>query len=301
MNMKNNQRVNQVSNLKQTIADKVQSRKVENVIQGSLTSDGAGVKLTRIIGSQQLPMLDPFLLLDCFESDKPDDYIAGFPAHPHRGFETVTYILDGQMRHADSRGNEGVIKAGGVQWMTAGRGILHSEMPEQQEGLLKGFQLWVNLPKSEKMCEPKYQEFSAQQLPVDNTVGAYSIKVIAGKTDAGIAGPVTNVHSSPLYLDVQMHEQGVFKQSIASTHNAVVYVISGQLSVADVAVKAGQLAVFGDGDALYLEAQQASRFLVIAGTPMQEPIARHGPFVMNTHEELQQAFSDYQQGKFGTL
>ena len=290
-----------MSNLNQTIADKVQSRKVESVVQGSLTSDGAGVKLTRIIGSQQLPMLDPFLLLDCFESDKPDDYIAGFPAHPHRGFETVTYILDGQMRHADSRGNEGVIKAGGVQWMTAGRGILHSEMPEQQEGLLKGFQLWVNLPKSEKMCEPKYQEFSAQQLPVDNTIGAYSIKVIAGKTDAGIAGPVINLHSSPLYLDVQMHEQGVFKQSVVSTHNTVVYVISGQLSVADVEVRTGQLAVFGDGDALNLEAQQASRFLVIAGTPMREPIARHGPFVMNTHEELQQAFSDYQQGKFGTL
>jgi redox-sensitive bicupin YhaK (pirin superfamily) len=290
-----------VSNLNKNIDSETKSKQVQSVIQGVRTSDGAGVKLTRIIGSQQLQMLDPFLLLDCFESNDPNDYIAGFPPHPHRGFETVTYILDGQMRHADSRGNEGVIAAGGVQWMTAGEGILHSEMPEQQQGLLKGFQLWVNLPKSEKMCTPKYQEFSAQQIPVDNSGQAYSIKVIAGQSDAGVTGPVVNQHSFPLYLDVVMHQSASFKQSIPRNHNAFVYVIDGQLSVADLDVSQGQLAVLGQGDNLELTAQAQSRFLIISGKPMNEPVARHGPFVMNTHDELKQAFIDYQQGRFGYL
>ena len=290
-----------MSSFNEKVASETSSKPVQSVIQGIRTSDGAGVKLTRIIGSQQLQMLDPFLLLDCFESDDPNDYIAGFPPHPHRGFETVTYILDGRMRHADSRGNEGVIEAGGVQWMTAGKGILHSEMPEQEQGLLKGFQLWVNLPKAEKMCTPKYQEFSAQQIPVDTSDQAFSVKVIAGQSDSGVTGPVVNLHSFPLYLDVIMHQTMDFKQSIPSSHNAFVYVIDGQLSVADLGVSAGQLAVLGQGDKLELTSQAQSRFLVIAGKPMNEPVARHGPFVMNDNDELKQAFVDYQQGKFGYL
>ncbi len=290
-----------MSSLNEKTDSKTTNKQVQNVIQGVRTSDGAGVKLTRIIGSQQLQMLDPFLLLDCFESDDPNDYIAGFPPHPHRGFETVTYILDGKMRHADSRGNEGVIEAGGVQWMTAGKGILHSEMPEQEQGLLKGFQLWVNLPKSEKMCTPKYQEFSAKHIPIDTKDEAFSVKVIAGQSDSGVTGPVVNLHSYPMYLDVMMHQTANFKQSIPSTHNAFVYVIDGQLSVADLAVSAGQLAVLGQGDSLELRAQAQSRFLVIAAKPMAEPVARHGPFVMNDYDELKQAFIDYQQGKFGCL
>lgn len=278
-----------------------ESKKVSSLVQGVPTNDGAGVKLTRIIGSGQLKMLDPFLLLDCFESDNPDDYIAGFPPHPHRGFETVTYIIDGQMRHADSRGNEGVIKSGGVQWMTVGRGILHSEMPEQQDGLLKGFQLWINLPKSHKMCEPKYQEFSAQNLPMDDSSDDYHATVISGVTDNAVKGPVVNPLSNPLYLDVSLRANGQFQQSITPGHNSCIYLIEGNIEVAGLRVKPSQLAVLGQGESVAIKATEQSRFLLIAAKPMNETVVRYGPFVMNDHDELKQAFLDFENGDFGKL
>jgi len=267
------------------------------------TTDGAGVKLTRVIGQPALQELDPFLLLDAFRSDDPDDYIAGFPSHPHRGFETVTYLLEGRMRHKDNAGNEGVIEAGGIQWMTAGRGIIHSEMPEQEDGRLEGFQLWVNLPASHKMTEPTYQEHNASNIPVESRPGT-KIRVIAGKTSLGTAGPISQPLTEPLYLDVSLDVNTSFSEEIAEHHNAFVYVIEGSVTLESdqggtVSVVRDQLAILTQGASIELEStEQAARFLLIGGKPLGEPIVRSGPFVMNTREELQQAYSDYQSGNF---
>jgi len=279
-------------------------RPVSRVIKGMPATDGAGVELTRVIGQPALPMLDPFLLLDAFRSDKPEDYLAGFPPHPHRGFETVTYLLAGRMRHRDNAGHEGVIAPGGIQWMTAGRGIVHSEMPEQEDGLLEGFQLWVNLPAAHKMDHPGYQEFPAEQIPVESREGGIEVRVIAGATSQGTRGPVVQPLTEPLYLDVQVPAGGQFTERLPPTYNAFVYVIQGLVMARDadgrkVPMGRDDLGVLARGDVLRVEAgNEATRFLAVAGRPLNEPVARGGPFVMNTRAEIQQAFEDYGQGRF---
>jgi len=273
-------------------------REVNKIINGQKTTDGDGVVLTRIIGTQQLNMLDPFLLLDAFGSDRPLDYIGGFPSHPHRGFETVTYMLAGKMRHKDSAGNEGVIEAGGIQWMTAGKGIIHSEMPEQENGLLSGLQLWVNLPQAKKMSEPKYQEH-AKELIAEDKNDDFKLKVIAGTSQAGTQGIIKNSDIDPIYWDVELNPQSSFNEKIAITHNAFVYVLQGDIYIGEqhAHIGTGQLAVLSTGDSITIESRETnSRFVVIAGIPLNEPVARGGPFVMNTNEEIQQAFNDYRTG-----
>ena len=278
-------------------------RHVSRVIKGMPATDGAGVELTRVIGQPALPMLDPFLLLDAFRSDRPEDYLAGFPPHPHRGFETVTYLLAGRMRHRDNAGHEGVIAPGGIQWMTAGRGIVHSEMPEQENGLLEGFQLWVNLPAAHKMDHPGYQEYPADQIPVESREGGVEIRVIAGVTSQGTRGPVVQPLTEPLYLDVRVPAGGEFTERLPDTHNAFVYVIQGPVTASDadgrmVHLVRDDLGVLARGDVVRIEAgNDATRFLVVAGRPLNEPVARGGPFVMNTRDEIQQAFEDYNQGR----
>jgi len=273
--------------------------------KGQPTMDGDGVRLTRIIGTHQLNMLDPFLLLDAFESDEPLDYIGGFPSHPHRGFETVTYLLAGQMRHKDSAGNEGVIQPGGVQWMTAGKGIIHSEMPEQIDGLLMGFQLWVNLPQSAKMSEPGYQEFPADQVADERWPSGTHIRVIAGQTNQGTTGPVENHYVHPTYMDVFLKAGDTFEQVLPATDNTFIYLIEGRVSTDDSSsdeskstVSSQTLAIFDQGEMLSLDAQIDSRFLLVSGQPLNEPIARGGPFVMNTKAEVLQAFDDFQRNRF---
>lgn len=277
------------------------SRKIIKVCPGLAASDGAGVKLTRLIGSPEMDMLDPFLLFDNFESDDPDDYIGGFPSHPHRGFETVTYILAGRMRHKDNAGHEGVIAAGDVQWMTAGRGIIHSEMPEQEDGLLQGFQLWVNLPAKDKMMAPRYQEFSAKEIPFEVSDNGVTIKVISGETDRGTAGLVRNTSTNPLYLDISLKAGSSLTQSLPEQYNAFIYVIEGAASAGEDGIKAGprELAILGNGDYItIMSPDEDSRLLLIAGERLNEPVARAGPFVMNTRAEVLQAFQDYQNGNF---
>ncbi len=278
------------------------TRPVEKIINGQATSDGAGVELVRMIGQPALMELDPFLMLDAFRSDDPQDYIAGFPAHPHRGFETVTYLLNGRLRHRDNRGNEGVIEAGGIQWMTAGRGIVHSEMPEQEDGLLAGYQLWINLPAAHKMTQPAYQEHDAAQIPLETRAGA-SVKVVAGTTSQGTAGPVKQPLTEPLYLDVALQPGALFEEALPAGHNAFIQVIEGELSIVDddrsSTLKRDQLAILGNGERVIVRAaEQPARFLLVAGKPLNETIARAGPFVMNTEAELRQAFSDYHSGRF---
>jgi len=278
-------------------------RQVSRIIKGMPATDGAGVELTRVIGQPAFPMLDPFLLLDAFRSDRPEDYLAGFPPHPHRGFETVTYLLAGRMRHRDNAGHEGVIASGGIQWMTAGRGIVHSEMPEQENGLLEGFQLWVNLPATHKMDPPGYQEYPAEQIPVESREGGVVVRVIAGVTSQGTRGPVVQPLTEPLYLDVQVPIGGVFAERLPETHNAFVYVIQGSVTDPDtdgrrVYLGRDDLGVLTGGDVVRVRAgNEATRFLVVAGRPLNEPVARGGPFVMNTRAEIQQAFEDYSQGR----
>jgi quercetin 2,3-dioxygenase len=275
---------------------------IKAVTQGQQAMDGDGVRLTRMIGTNELNMLDPFLLLDVFESDNPDDYIGGFPEHPHRGFETVTYLLDGKMRHKDSVGTNGVIEPGGVQWMTAAKGIVHSEMPEQVDGLLKGFQLWVNLPASEKMKEPSYQEFPADQVAVEQWASGSHIRVIAGQTNQGTVGPVINEHTQPTYMDITLAKNDVLNQTISTEHNAFIYVIEGNVSIGSqqYPLTAGKLAVLSEGNALTVtnNNEDESRFILVSGKPIKEPVVRGGPFVMNTEQEIRQAFHDFQTGNF---
>jgi len=276
-------------------------RELIGTTPGIPASDGAGVRLTRIIGSPQLNMIDPLLLLDCFESDDPNDYIAGFPAHPHRGFETVTYLLAGRLRHKDNTGREGVIEPGGVQWMTAARGIVHSEMPEQDEGLLRGFQLWINLPAAEKMTAPGYQEFDAGEIPAETRADGAVIRVIAGKTDSGLVGPAARPSTDPYYLDVELPAQTRFEQQVPRGHAAVVFTIDGTLEIGSQAKILPQrhLGVLGAGTSISIKSGEApARFLLIAARPLNEPVARHGPFVMNTQAEIVQAFQDYQGNRF---
>ena len=279
------------------------TRRLQSLITGMPATDGAGVKLVRVIGQPALQELDPFLLLDAFRSDNPDDYIAGFPSHPHRGFETVTYLINGRMRHKDNAGNEGVIEPGGIQWMTAGRGIVHSEMPEQEDGRLEGFQLWVNLPASHKMTQPAYQEHSVDSIPLETRAGT-RIRVITGQTSQGTAGPVSQPLTEPLYLDVSLDANTRFSEVIPEQHNAFVYGIQGSVRLESeqgesVSVTRDHLGILSHGTTIELESMdQAARFLLIAGKPLGEPIARSGPFVMNSQAELQQAYMDYQSGQF---
>jgi redox-sensitive bicupin YhaK (pirin superfamily) len=257
--------------------------------------------MTRIIGSQELNMLDPFLLLDAFESDQPQDYIGGFPSHPHRGFETVTYLLAGRMRHKDSAGNEGVIEPGGVQWMTAGRGIVHSEMPEQENGLLMGFQLWVNLPARAKMSEPGYQEFPPSRTPLEQREDGTEIRVIAGVTSQGTSGVVKNDYVKPVYMDVSLPAGGTFEQAVGAGDNSFVFVIDGDLRIGGLSARLEHrtLGILGEGELVNVSAtDRAARFLLVSGQPLNEPVARGGPFVMNTKEEIMQAFDDFKHNRF---
>jgi redox-sensitive bicupin YhaK (pirin superfamily) len=281
---------------------KQQTRQLATVINGQNTSDGAGVKLKRIINPSPKNSFDPFILLDEFGSDKPMDYIAGFPDHPHRGFETVTYMLAGAMTHRDHLGNEGHLRAGDVQWMTAAHGIIHSEMPEQENGLLHGFQLWLNLPAQEKMKAPHYQDFAAADIPqLALADGAY-IKVIAGDyvTKAQtLKGAVQGVTTQPLYLDVCLGLKQQFSISISEEHTVVVYVYEGELTIGTESklLKAGQLGHLVAGDNIHLETQsQSAQFLVLAALPLKEPVVQAGPFVMNSQTEIEQAFRDYRNG-----
>ena len=273
-------------------------RPVVMTTPGQPTSDGAGVKLTRMIGTQSLHTLDPFLMLDFFATDKAQDYIAGFPEHPHRGFDTVTYMLAGRMRHRDNHGHEGVIEAGGVQWMTAGRGIVHSEMPEQREGLMKGFQLWVNLPARLKMTPPTYAEFDASEIPNEQRGGA-SLRVIAGTTSSGMVGPVQAAHVDARYFDVTLPAGETLKEPLPDGHNAILVVFEGAIAVAGQDVRARSLAVLGrEGSVEVSAGVEGARFLLISGRPIGEPVAWGGPFVMNTEAEVRQAFADYRSGRF---
>ncbi len=275
-------------------------RTLHTVTAGQLTSDGNGVKITRFIGTPELNMLDPFLLLDVFETDQAQDYIGGFPDHPHRGFETVTYLLAGRMRHKDNTGHESVIEPGGVQWMTAGKGIIHSEMPEQKNGLLQGFQLWINLPASKKMQAPAYQEFPANMIAVEQLNNGAEIRVIAGSTSNGVTGPVINRHVNPIYLDVLLPKNQSFEQTVDVGDNVFIFVINGELSVGEKMHIIGhhQMGVLREGDQVAVSANKKSRFLLVAAQPLNEPVARGGPFVMNTKTELLQAFEDFRQNKF---
>lgn len=279
------------------MTSEIKVRTLSQVINGNKVTDGDGVQLTRIIGSRSLMMLDPFLMLDSFETDKPQDYIGGFPPHPHRGFEAVTYLLEGRMRHKDSAGNEGVIEPGGVQWMTAGSGIVHSEMPEQENGLLHGFQLWLNLPAESKMTTPVYQEFAADEIAHESLSAGGEVRVISGQTNQGTVGPVVNEFVSLLYLDVTLAEGQVFEQAVADDDNVFIYVIEGALRVGEQAdeVKRGQLGVLEQGSSTLIEASSRTRFLFAAALPLNEPVVRGGPFVMNTEQQLEQAFADFGQ------
>lgn len=274
-------------------------RDVVSVSAGMATSDGAGVNMMRVIGTPTLDHLDPFLLLDIFRSDNPDDYIAGFPAHPHRGFETVTYMFAGQMRHKDNAGNEGVIRPGGVQWMTAGRGIVHSEMPEQTDGLMWGTQLWVNLPSSEKMTAPAYQEYDQAQIPKEARDGGVQVRVIAGTTTPGSVGAVSQRATEPVYLDVEIPADAVFEENLPDSHSAFVFVVEGGARIGDNEIPEGSIGILGNGTAVRVQGVSPSnRVLVIAARALNEPIARGGPFVMNTQDELQRAFEDFRSGNF---
>lgn len=272
-------------------------RPVASVFEGRPATDGGGVKLTRIIGSPEINRLDPFLLFDVFESDQPGDYIAGFPPHPHRGFETVTYMLAGKMAHEDSAGHSGVVETGGVQWMTAARGIIHSEMPQQEAGLLRGVQLWINLPAKLKMSAPAYREFAARRMAVDVRAGSEA-RIIAGTSSTGYAGPVQGVITEPLFADVSLSPGGSFTEPLPQGHSAILYTVAGSLEVGEVPLQARQLAVLGAGEAVQLIAGvDGARVLLVAARALHEPVARGGPFVMNTREEIQQAFADYSAGR----
>jgi redox-sensitive bicupin YhaK (pirin superfamily) len=275
-------------------------RGVERVISGQFVMDGAGVKINRVLTQTLQRRLDPFLMLDAFGSDKAGDYIAGFPEHPHRGFETVTYMLAGRMRHRDSAGNEGLITDGGVQWMTAGRGVIHSEMPEQNEGLMEGFQLWLNLPAKDKMRAPWYRDIPNAEVPRFTTESGATVQVIAG-TAHGVEGAVQREGTEPLYLDIELPAGASFEQPLPAGHNAFIYVFRGEAVVAGKAVPQTRMAILDNAegaDGVVIKASGATRLLLIAGRPLKEPIAQYGPFVMNTQAELHQAVEDFRAGRF---
>lgn len=271
-------------------------RGVSLVVPAQPTKDGAGVSLLRALGHRGLGMLDPFLLLDSFHTDNPSDYLAGFPDHPHRGFETVTYMIHGAMEHRDSVGNRGRLGPGAAQWMTAGRGIVHSEMPKQERGLMWGFQLWVNLPAQRKMTPPRYQDIAPERVP-EVTLDHGRLRVVAG-TAEGKTGPVTGIDVAPLFVDVALERAGQLALQLPAAHTAFVFVAEGALRVgaARQEVTQGSLAVLTKGDVLQLEGD-GGRALVLAGRPLGEPVSRWGPFVMNTDEEIRQALDDYRSGR----
>ena len=276
------------------------SRTIESIIEGIATSDGAGVKLTRVLTGKLQRRLDPFLMLDAFGSDNPDDYIAGFPDHPHRGFETVTYMLSGLMRHRDSAGHEGLLGSGGVQWMTAGRGVIHSEIPEQKDGVMEGFQLWLNLPAQNKMTEPWYRDFPSEQIPEYVTADNTKVRVISGSSN-GVSGAVTRQITEPIYLDVHIPAGVTFETAIPDTHNAFIYVYRGGVKVADVQVDTRQMGILSNtatADSLRITATNEARFILVAGKPLNEPIVQYGPFVMNYQEEIHQTLYDFRSGRF---
>ncbi len=280
------------------------SRTLQRVIEAVPTSDGAGVKLRRSLGQSAWARLDPFLMLDHFSTDNADDYIAGFPAHPHRGFETVTYMLDGHMRHEDHLGNVGELKSGGVQWMTAGRGIIHSEMPQQDAGRMRGFQLWINLPAAEKMKPAGYRDIQASEIPVVMLPGGARVRVIAGTLDVNGAitpGPIQGLATDPLYLDVELPAGATLTHPIKPGYNAFVYPFEGSAAVGPAnaarTLETHHAGVLADGDAVELAGgHDGARLLLLAGRPLLEPIVQYGPFVMNSREEIEQAMSDYQRG-----
>jgi quercetin 2,3-dioxygenase len=272
-------------------------RNVERLVTGQPTRDGAGVKLTRVLTQDLQRRLDPFLMLDAFGSDRPGDYIAGFPDHPHRGFETVTYMLAGRMRHRDSAGNEGLLQSGGAQWMTAGRGVIHSELPEQADGLMEGFQLWLNLPAKDKMTAPWYRDLQSAEVPEWHAAGV-TARIIAGVSH-GVQGAVQREGTAALYLDIHLAAGAAFEQPLPTEHNAFVYVYRGAVDIGEQAVPQQRMAILANrGDGVRVRALAAgARLLLIAGKPLREPIAQHGPFVMNTQQEIVQAVEDYRAGR----
>lgn len=282
------------------------SRTVDRVVRGIATSDGAGVKLTRVLTQNLQRRLDPFLMLDAFGTDSKDDYVGGFPDHPHRGFETITYMLAGRMRHRDSVGNEGLLQNGGAQWMVAGAGVVHSEMPEQEDGRMEGFQLWLNLPAADKMTAPWYRDLPAAEIPTVALEHGATVRVLAGASH-GVAGAITRPVTEPVYLDVELPAGQDFAQALPAGHNAFIYVYRGEVSVGageDRAVveaqRMGVLDNAGQSDGVIVRAEADARFLLIAGRPLNEPIAQYGPFVMNTQEQIYQTLADFRDGRFAT-
>ncbi|WP_122314692.1 pirin family protein [Pseudomonas cichorii] len=275
-----------------------QFRKVLSIQAGQPTSDGAGVSLTRVFGGQGVEQFDPFLMLDEFGSDNPDEYIAGFPPHPHRGFETVTYMLEGRMRHEDHMGNVGLLQSGGVQWMTAARGIIHSEMPEQEQGVMRGFQLWLNLPGKNKLLDASYQDIQPQNIPRLTTAAGVEVVVIAGEFDDGQVrqvGAVQRPDTEPLYFDFHLPAGSSIRPRIPQGHRVLLYVYEGSLEVEGCAqaVGASRLVRLADEGELQINSASGARVLLIAGKPLREPVVQYGPFVMNTREEIEQALRDF--------
>jgi redox-sensitive bicupin YhaK (pirin superfamily) len=276
-------------------------RTLKRVIPSVLSSDGAGVKLRRSLGATQGVRHDPFLMLDEFGTDNPDDYIGGFPPHPHRGFETVTYMLDGHMQHKDHMGNTGDLGPGGVQWMSAARGVIHSEMPRQTEGRMRGFQLWINLPAKEKMKPAAYRDIPATEIPTAALQNGGDAKVIAGTLVQGAAqtrGPIQGITTEPLYFDVRLPPLGEFEAPVPAGHNAFLYLYEGHAAIGDQPLPNRAAGLLSDGDRVQVRAGQAgARLLLVAGKPLNEPIVQYGPFVMNTREEIERAVRDYQNGE----
>ena len=273
-------------------------RVLGDVVNPVAVSDGAGVRLERSIGTQELDHLDPFFLFDHFGSENPDDYVAGFPMHPHRGIETITYMLDGSVAHRDSLGNSGVIGAGDVQWMTAGSGIMHEEMPRVGPRRLDGFQIWVNLPAKLKMTQPRYQDIPASRIPEVVRPDGVRVRVVAGEVD-GIGGAVREIFADPTYLDVSLPAGTSFEQPVPRGHTALLYAVRGAMAVGDAILEAKQLGIMTDGDSVRVRAARgAARFLLLSAQPLREPFARWGPFVMNTHEEVALALKELREGTF---
>ena len=287
-----------------SVEDKVtKSRQIEQLHAGVDTQDGAGVKLTRVLTQQLQERLDPYLMLDNFKSDDPDDYVAGFPNHPHRGFETITYMITGRMRHRDSAGNEGLLQNGGVQWMTAASGVIHSELPEQEDGAMEGFQLWLNLPAKDKMNDPWYKDFQSDDLPKYTTEDGVNVTVIAGKSH-GVEGAVTRDITEPTYLDIHLPVGSRFSQAIPADHNAFAFVYRGKVDIEGREVPTKTMAILenndsADGVTITADSSEDTKVILITGRPLREPIVQYGPFVMNSEQEIMQAVNDFQSGKFG--
>jgi redox-sensitive bicupin YhaK (pirin superfamily) len=276
-----------------------QTRTVERLIQGVATSDGAGVSLTRVLTGKLQRRLDPYLMLDAFGSDDPDDYIAGFPDHPHRGFETITYMLAGRMRHRDSAGHEGLLGDGGVQWMTAGSGVIHSEIPEQEDGVMEGFQLWLNLPAQNKMAAPWYKDFASADIPEYVTAEGVTVRVIAGSSN-GVSGAVSREMTEPIYLDIHLPAGASFSTALPASHNAFIYTYRGAADVGGTQVDVQRMGILSNtagADGITLSATEPTRLILVAGKPLNEPIVQYGPFVMNTQDEIHQALDDFRGGR----